>query len=420
MVAIVNTGHSIRSILMYNENKVSQDAAECIGEGNYPVDVEKMSLEMKLNRLLKQAALNMNVTRNSVHISLNFDPSENALTNKKMLEIANTYMEKIGFGGQPFLVYRHLDAGHPHMHITTIKIRPDGSRIDMQNIGRNQSESARKEIEESFGLVAATKKNEAQKVILEPVSASKIQYGKVETKKAISNVLRVILPSYKYTSLPELNAVLNLYNVSASQGGDQSKTFLNNGLLYHVLDQDKNAIGVQIKASSLYLKPTMNYLKVKFEQSKKNRGPFARRIKNEIDFALLRNEQGSFQEFVDALKKVGIDTVSRQGSTGLTYGLTFVDHTTKCVFNGSALGKPYSAKAIMERYAGNRQTALSNMPAKLTKIPQLINSNTFQNLSDGKDIAPLLLDPEHYTSYMPQDFKGRKKKKKRKGKSDNH
>ena len=57
-------------------------------------------------------------------------------------------MEKIGFGEQPYLTYQHFDAGHPHIHIVSVKVRADGSRIDTQNIGRNQSEKARKEIEE--------------------------------------------------------------------------------------------------------------------------------------------------------------------------------------------------------------------------------------------------------------------------------
>jgi len=60
------------------------------------------------------------------------------------------YMEKIGFCEQPYLIYRHYDAGHPHIHIVSINIRRDGSRISLHNIGRNQSEKARKEIENEF------------------------------------------------------------------------------------------------------------------------------------------------------------------------------------------------------------------------------------------------------------------------------
>ncbi len=97
--------------------------------------------------MLKQASLNENVSRNSVHISLNFDPSEK-LTNEQLKEISDRYMQKIGFGEQPYLVYQHFDAGHPHIHIVSVKVRADSTRIDTNNIGRNQSEKARKEIEQ--------------------------------------------------------------------------------------------------------------------------------------------------------------------------------------------------------------------------------------------------------------------------------
>ena len=116
MVAVIKTGYSIHRILNYNENKVKEGKAECVSAGNYPIDIENLSFTYKLNRLLKQAALNGNVTRNSVHISLNFDPSEK-ISNMQLREIADTYMQKIGFGEQPYLTYQHFDAGHPHIHI---------------------------------------------------------------------------------------------------------------------------------------------------------------------------------------------------------------------------------------------------------------------------------------------------------------
>ncbi len=76
MVAVIKTGHSIHRILNYNENKVKEGVAECISVANYPMDVEQLSLKNKLNRLIRQASLNENVTRNSIHVSLNFSPSD--------------------------------------------------------------------------------------------------------------------------------------------------------------------------------------------------------------------------------------------------------------------------------------------------------------------------------------------------------
>lgn len=111
MVAIIKTGHSIRAMLNYNENKIKEGKAECIGQGNYPVDAERLTYTMKLNRLEKQCKLNENVKRNTVHISLNFDPSEANLPQEKLLEIAESYMDKIGFGNQPYLIYQHMMQG---------------------------------------------------------------------------------------------------------------------------------------------------------------------------------------------------------------------------------------------------------------------------------------------------------------------
>jgi hypothetical protein len=85
-----------------------------------------------------------------VHISLNFDPSKR-LSKERLQEISEAYMKRTGFGQQPYLVYQHHDPAHPHIPFVSIKVRADGSRIDTQNIGCNQSEKARKELNNRFG-----------------------------------------------------------------------------------------------------------------------------------------------------------------------------------------------------------------------------------------------------------------------------
>ena len=261
MVAIIKTGHSVHRILSYNENKVKEGVATLISTANYPIDTEKLSFNQKLNRLLKQVELNENVSRNSVHVSLNFDPSEKICA-EQLKEISDTYMQKIGFGEQPYLVYQHFDAGHPHIHIVSIKVRADGSRIDTQNIGRNQSEKARKEIEIAYSLVKASTRTKEYE--LKSAYTQKVQYGKSESRRGIANVLEAVLNSYRYTSLPELNAVLQQYNVRADRGSEGSRTYQHHGLSYRILDDQCNPIGVPIKASSFYSKPTLKYLEEKF------------------------------------------------------------------------------------------------------------------------------------------------------------
>ena len=436
MVAIIKTGHSINRILNYNENKVQQGVAECIGAGNYPVDIDKMVFTMKLNRFLKQADLNENVKRNSVHISLNFDVTEKGISKEKLMEIADTYMDKIGFTEQPYLVYQHHDAGHPHIHIISLKVRDDGSRIDMQNIGRNQSEKARKEIETAFGLVPAEKYKREKELILKPVDANKVEYGRTDTKRAITNVLDKVIQNYKYTSLPELNAVLQQYNVVADRGSENSRIFKNRGLVYRILNESGDKIGIPIKASDFYSHPTLKFLEERFTPNEKARTPHKSRIKNVVDIALLDNKKMSIQELTKMVELSGINMVLRQNAEGLLYGITYVDHHTQCVFNGSALGKAYSAKAIQERCGLNELAPQKKVVSKVEKSNGISTHGDSKELSTTADgqhskkiqhddinvIAKLvnaLTQSEHDSSYLPNQLKAKKKKKKRKGPSDN-
>lgn len=429
MVAVIKTGTSLRNIFNYNENKVKQGAAECIGEGNYPLEVDKMSITMKLSRLFNQNTLNENVKRNSVHISLNFDPSETSLTNEKLMQIADVYMQKIGFGAQPYLVYRHYDAGHPHIHLVSIKVKQDGSRIDMHNIGRNQSETARKEIEKMFSLVAAEGlKNNIDKV-LKPINVQKVSYGKMQSKKAIAAVLNGVLSTYKYSSLSELNAVLQLYNVFADRGSEDSRIFKAEGLVYRILDSDGKPIGVPIKASDFYNKPTLKFLEQKFTYAASGSVSMKNRIKNAVDMALL-NKSISFSELGKLLEKEGINIISRKSATGLIYGITYVDHTTKCVYNGSVLGRQYSAKAVQERCnLMGKILQGSDKDINVKSKAELMGNKSSKDLfeiskTDGFDTAlakvlDVLTRMESAQAYLPNQLKAKRRKKKRKGQSGN-
>ena len=75
---------------------------------------------------------------------------------------------------------------------------------------------------------------------------------------------------------------------------------------------------------------------------------------NAIDFALLKRSNQSLPTLMKSLQKENIDTVLRQNNDGIIYGITYVDHKTRCVFNGSHLGKQYSANAILHRCAGEK------------------------------------------------------------------
>lgn len=433
MVAVIKTGHSIRRIFNYNENKVEAGIAQCIGAGNYPADPDRLSYSAKLNCFLRQLELNENVTRNSVHISLNFHSSETDLGAEKLMEIASDYMDKIGFGEQPFLVYQHFDAGHPHIHIVTIKVRGDGSRIDMNNIGRNKSEQARKSIEKEFGLVNAEAQKKEQQYVIKPISAAKAIYGKSQTKMAIQNVLNVVLDQYRYASLPELNAVLRQYNVTAERGSEDSLIYRRGGLLYRILDGYGKTVGVPIKASLFYSRPTLKNLQERYRRNDSARRPYKVRIKNAVDMALL-NKHSSIEELGRILEKQGIILALRKNEAGIVYGITYIDHRTRCVFNGSALGKQYSAKAIQERclpkeisaqellvHQVRKQTGQQqqdSLRAADTKTPKIFSKPAKIFSKDGT-IIDELMQSEQVNDHLPQELRKDKKRRKKRNLNNN-
>jgi hypothetical protein len=143
MVAKITIPNSIKRALNYNEQKMKEGVAECIYAHSFLKEAEQLNFYEKLNRFEKLIALNRRASTNTVHISLNFGLNEK-IEKGKLIEIAFDYMEKIGFAEQPYLVYQHLDAGHPHIHIVTTNIQNDGGRISLHNLGRNDSTKARK------------------------------------------------------------------------------------------------------------------------------------------------------------------------------------------------------------------------------------------------------------------------------------
>jgi len=379
--------------------------------------------------LQNQAELNIRTKVNFVHISLNFDPSEK-FSAEKLKEISDGYLQKIGFANQPYLLYQHNGSGHPHVHIVTTNIKSDGKRIELHNLGKNQSEKARKEIEIQYGLIKAEDMKK-QPYELKAIPLQKVQYAKFDSRRAISKVLDGVLNNYRYTSLHKLNAVLKQYNVYADKGAEHSRTYQHKGLLYHILDEKGGKIGVPIKASSFYDKPTLKSIEEKFAPNETARQPFKSRVKNAIDLALLKNKNHSIESLITSLVKEGIHTVLRQNSEGLNYGITYVDHKTKCVFNGSDLGKQYSAKGILERYEKSVLSEQKSMPQtpekQLLFTIQTAGQNTRQTDQQNIILQPagkveagqlqILLQPENSSSNIPNSLSGKGRKKKKKSKS---
>jgi len=413
MVARIKTCRNLRQVLNYNEKKVQRNAAKLIHAENFLGDISKLNFNEKFIRLEKLNELNLRSEVNTLHVSLNFHPLDK-LDQETQIAIAKKYIEAIGFRDQPYLVYQHLDAAHPHMHIVSSLIKSNGKRIRTQSLGRDQSSKARTQIEKEFGLVhAASQKNEVS-LLEKPVTTQKVTYGKSETRNAIQNVLNHVVNDFKYTSIAELNAVLRFYNIRANTGLKDSRIAKTKGLLYHVLEPNGNPVGVPIKASDFFNKPTLKNLELKFEKNLESRNELLPKIKSKIDWVLISRPK-NLEQFQTGLRKENIELVIRQNADGIIYGLTYIDFNSKCVANGSDLGKQYSAKQMLEQLSEQPKMGLtetkkikqrSSIDQPQYERSSVVSSNTNDLLADIVRVEKSHDDP-------PYEISAKKKRRKK-------
>lgn len=419
MVARIKFVESLRNVMHYNEHKLKENVASFIHAANYGKDTDRLGFTQRYKRLERQAGYHETAAKKIVHISLNFDPAEK-LDKTRLAEIADAYMQRIGFGGQPYLVYEHYDAQHPHIHIVSTNIRRDGTRIKSHYIGKEKSEPARKEIEQLFGLIPAESGKQKELFQL-----------KHET-------LARVLTQYKYTSLAELNAVLKKINIMADRCQPESRTYKHGGLVYRKLDEQGKPTAVPVKSSRIYLKPGLKFLEEKFRVNEELRKPFKQRVKNAIDFAFAGRPVQSMDAFIVALRKEQIELVARQNEKGIIYGLTYIDTKNKCVFNGSDLGKQYSANGLQQRLGQPIQKQAvhqqqEQVPQQSPALPnqQQLSSSKPSNKHHEKpveqsysgspnpqhtdnNILQVLTQPEYGADPVPPELKKQKRKRKRK------
>lgn len=332
MVAKVITGKSIRGALSYNEDKVRSGMAVCFTANQFPMEASELNFHEKMNRFTKLLDLKPTVQTNTLHIILSFALGEN-LPDDKLKDICSRYMEKLGFGQQPYIGYRHLDTEHPHVHIVTTNITADRKAINLHNIGRTRSEDARKAVESEFNLTRA--------------EGRQLTAGKTHDLKSI---VRLAL-QYKYTSLAEFNLILGHFGATADRGREGTAMYSHRGLLYSMIDADGKRIGKAIKASRVSSRAMLPALEKAFAENQVARLPFKTPLRQSIDKAVA--ESATFDQLAKRLDDRRIKLVLRKNPQGAIYGVSLLDLMNRCVFKGSDLGRNYSAKSLQDRMLAN-------------------------------------------------------------------
>lgn len=349
MVVRINTGKSIAGILQYNELKREGVKATLLMTSGMLPGAEQLNSFQLAKQFKSITELNTRTHTNAVHISLNFSPQDQ-LDEEKMKVLAEEYLDGIGFGKQPYLVYEHSDAGHPHVHIVTTNIDRNGKRIETHNLGRNKSEEVRKMLEIRHGLIPAEKQDYIGPDLKSLINPA---YGELPTKAGLASVINHVLANYSFASFSEFNAVLGLFLVTAYRGEKDSLRYKNRGLVFHFLDAQGKRKGVPIKASSFYAKPTLDQLEKRYGRAvarKKDKKVNVSAIVHKVLENQKKSDSAAIDRFKKALLKEGIAMRLIYNQAGRLYGVTYIDHRSGCVFKGSELGKGLAANGLAERF----------------------------------------------------------------------
>ena len=349
-------------------------------------------------------------------------------------------MEKLGYGNQPYIVWLHEDINRKHMHIVSVRINEQGEKIDHNREGIRAQNICR-EMEVKYGLHPTLGEHGEREL----VSLQKVDYPKGDVKAQVKHTARTLLECYNFHSLAEYNTLLNLYNVTAYEvrGSVDGKEY--HGIMYGALDDDGQQAGTPFKSSKFGKVFGYEALQKKFatcaEKVKKDN--LTERARREIINAM--QDIGTKEDFARRLKKADIEVIYRINPEGRLYGITFIDHANRTVFNGSRLGKTFSANVFNELFNNpdadrkrlipvpeqeasrqERETrAEERQESEEYRQPE--NQSHHQSESSGSlidtsalgavDIFSVLMEDDHTHEYIDPAFRyGRKKKKKRRRK----
>lgn len=390
MIVKINTGKNVGGVVRYNENKVINGEARVIGIENFPVrNPETISVRSKINLLESQCRLNTNVTKPTLHIPIAFHPTEN-LSDEKLLTIANDYLSKLGYGDQPYLVYRHEDTHHPHIHIVTVNINFEGKRISDSNI-KYRSNEIRKELEISNNLVKAEEQNKIV-TISSTLPDKSITYGKQETKKAIGNVLQTAMKEYSFSRIEEFAQFVAAYNVQMNIVEARDKNS-KKGISFQLTDGE-TPLSPSIKASSYSFTPTAEKLENRFRNGRQKKELNKPKLLEAVKKSLASYERISETDFKNALRESGIQIVD-SGSNYL-----YIDHTKRAAYSEFELGNKFSRAYLQEHFVEESTLRKKVEEPKLSRIetePQIPVYSEAQRKEFGKWVS------KHY-----QDFKKEK------------
>ena len=214
MVANIRSGSSPEGALYYNKEKVDKNETEVLlwQKMLEPFDkYGRMDVDACMESFRLYLEANRRTTNTVFHVSLNPSP-EDRLTDERLRDIAREYMERMGYGEQPYIVFKHKDISREHLHIVSLRVDEQGRKLPHDFEARRSMEILR-DLERKYGLHPSIKGEEQA----DRLGLRKVNYKEGNVKQQISSVVRSCLRNYKCSSYGEFRTLLERFNVSVEE-----------------------------------------------------------------------------------------------------------------------------------------------------------------------------------------------------------
>lgn len=339
MIAKISATENLGGALGYNFKKVEHNEASvlCVNDLREAFD-GSYRMDKVLSDMQKAIPEKCRTKKTVFHCSLNPHPDEK-LSDELLAQIAKEYMEALGYGKQPYIVFKHNDIAREHIHIVSLRVNSKGRKINDKFEGR-RSKKISDALERKYNLIPSSKVSE--KAVTE---TPKVDTTKGNIKEQVASVVRTVLKHYRFCSLGELNAILSAYNLAIEEVKTEFRGKKYDGLVYVPTDDKSNKVGTPIHASDIGRGVGYVAVQNRMQKSKQSIKPLIPAVRRKV-LEVMRTSPDTEEKLRQRLVEQGLRVVIRKNESGRIYGITFIDDEHGVALNGSRLGKGYAANAF--------------------------------------------------------------------------
>ncbi len=345
MIAKISSTENLGGALGYNFKKVEKVEANILlaaelyqsKEGRYTMEDVLADMEALIPK-------NCRTKKMVFHCSLNPHPDEK-LSDETLMQLAKEYMEALGYGKQPYIVFKHSDIAREHIHIVSLRVNGEGKKIN-DKFEKRRSKKITDTLERKFGLIPSSKVTD--KAMKE---TPKIDTTQRNIKEQVASILRMVMKHYRFCSLGELNAILGKYNLAVEEVKTEFRGKNYDGLVYVPTDDKGNKVSTPIHASDIGRGVGYTAIQDRIQKSKQTIKPLIPTIRNKV-LQTMRTSPKTEEELRQRLEEQGLRVFIRKNESGRIYGITFIDDKEGIALNGSRLGKGYAAN-VFNAYLSN-------------------------------------------------------------------